>query len=171
MRKIVLPALLALLVLDVVFSAYASSVPKNICHQMQSNGFVKDCQEGTPWAFEVVRHEAQWKFYTTNPELFGCYHLAIEGTGRIVKAERCHFEGAITQFASVRDLDDAVVQINNAHHYRNTDQYADLVRADTTLEYSTVYTFSKYRILILMPRTENGIAVQNEIEKILGPSD
>jgi hypothetical protein len=130
MRKIVLPVLLALLMLDVMFSAYASSVPKNICNQMQRKGLVKDCQEGTPWAFEVVRHEAQWKFHTTNPELFGCYHLAIEGT-TILNAERCHFEGMIAQFASKRDLDDAVTQITNAHHYKNIDQYADLVRADT----------------------------------------
>jgi hypothetical protein len=170
MRKII-PALLVLLITDLVFSAYASSVPKNICKQMQSDGFVKDCQEGTPWAFEVVRHGDQWKFYTTNPELFGCYHMTAEKTGRIVSSERCHFEGAITQFASVRDLDDAVVQINNVHHHENIDKYADIVGADTTLEHHTVYTFTKHRILMLMPRTENGIAVQAEIEKILGPAD
>ena len=154
MIRVILPVIVALLVLDVVFSVEAASLPappKSICSQLQMKGIVKDCQEGTPWAFEVVRHEPQWRFYPTSPELFGCYRISKIGSW-----ERCYFEGAITQFASVSDLDAAVTQITNAHHHENLDKFADIVRADTTLEHHTVYAYAKHRMLILMPRTEKG---------------
>jgi hypothetical protein len=169
MIRVLLPVIVALLALDVVFSVEAASLPappKSICSQLQRKGIVKDCQEGTPWAFEVVRHGSQWKFHTTNPELFGCYR--ISGVGLF---EGCHFEGAITQFASVKDLNDAITQIINAHHYENLYPQADIVAADTTLEHHTVYAFSEHRMLIMMPRTENSIAVEREVEGLLGPSD
>jgi hypothetical protein len=158
-----------LLLCNLGFSAYQPvivSEPASVCKALQKAGVAKQCQEGTPWQFEVVRHEAQQRFYPTNPELFGCYHRSE--TGALV---RCYFEGAITKFASLRDLEDAVVRIEAAHRHPNLDQYADIVAADTTLENYTVYVFSKQRLLVLMPRTEKGVAVEREVERLLGSSD
>jgi hypothetical protein len=162
------PIIAVLLIVNVALSAYAAAIaptPTHLCQQLQQLGLVHDCQAGTPWAFEITRHGDQQRFLPTNPELFGCYRFTA-GTW-----ERCQFEGAITQFASDQDLRDGLAQISAAHHHPNLDPKSDVVSADTTLEHHMVYVYAKHRLLILMPMTEHGIAVQQAVESLLGPSD
>jgi hypothetical protein len=168
MTKMLLSIIAALLIANVALSAYAAAIaptPAHLCQQLQLIGLVRDCQAGTPWAFEVVRHGEQQRFLPANPELFGCYRF-LAGAW-----ERCLFEGAITQFASDQDLRDGIAQISASHHYPNPDPQSDIVGADTTLEHHMVYLYSKQRLLILMPMTERGMVVQQGVEALLGPSD
>ena len=168
MIKMLAPIIAVLLIINVALSAYAAAIaptPSHLCQQLQQMGIVRQCQAGTPWAFEVVRHGEQQRFFPTNPELFGCYRFTA-GTW-----ERCQFEGAITQFASDQDLRDGLAQISAAHHHPNLDPQSDIVSADTTLEHHMVYVYAKHRLLILMPMTEHTIAVQQAVESLLGPSD
>jgi hypothetical protein len=151
---------------NIGFSWYSRVTPETICLTLQKSGFVSHCESGTPWAFEVPRHRSQWRFYPTNPEIFGCYKMSESGA-----LVRCQFEGAITQFASTEDLDMAIEYITKSHRSVNTDPKADLVKADTTLENFIPYVFTKQRLLIMMPITENGVVVQNQLESLLGPSN
>lgn len=149
--------------LDVGFSIYS---PKSVCDQMQRFGIVSQCQSGTPWAFEVPqRTVAQYRFYPTNPEIFACYRISA---GRYTG---CQFEGAITQFATLSDLSAAVDHIKVNHHHVNTDPHADVVEANTTIENYIPYVFPSKCLLIMMPLTENGVAVQKQLEFLLGPSE
>jgi len=151
------------------FSWYSNTIevtPKDICTTLQSNGITTNCQEGTPWAFESWSHESQWRFYPTSPELFGCYKGSSTGL-----PVRCNFEGTIIKFASVIDLNKALYHIDRVNHLENLDPKADIVKADTTLEQYTLYKFNRLRIVLFIPRTENGIHVQKVIEGLYGPSD
>lgn len=148
------------------YSSPARTTPESICSTLQKSGIIKHCEQGTPWAFEVPRHSSQWRFYPTNPEIFGCYKMSESGA-----LVRCQFEGAITQFASTEDLRMALEYIIRSHRSINTDQKADIVKADTTLENFIPYVFPKQRMLIMMPITEKGVMVQNQLESLLGPSE
>lgn len=152
------------------FSLNCSKAPRvtsqSICTTLQSKGIATNCREGAPWALEVLKFDSQWRFYPTQPELFGCYRISAEG--RFV---RCNFEGTVTKFSSVSDLNAAVDHLNQVNHVVNLDPKADIVGSDTTFEQYTTYKFTKLRILIVIPRTEGGIQIQKTIEGLYGPSD
>ena len=151
------------------FSWYSNATritPERVCSTLQSKGFTANCREGAPWALEVLKFDSQWRFYPTKPELFGCYKVSDEG--RLVQ---CKFEGTVTQFASAKDMNSAVDHLNQVNHVVNQDPKADFVGSDTTFEQYTVYKFTNLRILIVIPRTEDGIQVQKTIEGLYGPSD
>jgi hypothetical protein len=175
----VIVLLTALATLNVVFSACTApiSTPKGICSQLQQEGLVKECQEGTPWAFEVVKHGAQWQFEPTGSEIFKCYtvgkNLEQPTVYQSVEHIPCVFKGAVTQFKSQADLNAGLEHIRQANSQPNdpTSLAANVVRANTTLEHYIPYIFPKSHLLIMMPVTENGAVVQKALESLLGPSD
>jgi len=144
-----------LFAVSICYSAYANTrilTPKSICTTLQAQGLIKGCQPGTPWAFEVVKHQAQFSFEPTQTEIFECY--LTSGKGR--HKSRCTFKGALTQFANQEDLGAGIANIRqqNYHQHRQADLDENVVRADTTLEHYVFYTNPAEHILAIFPLTE-----------------
>lgn len=144
----------ALLLANVSFSVYAKSLtptPENICKNLQATGFFKNCQAGTPWAFEVTRHGSQWEFEPTGSEVFKCYTIT-DGHTKVP----CVFKGVIVQFSNDTDLEAGLRQIReqNYHSHRPQDFQAGVTRADTTLEHYAFEVSHTDHLLVIFPIME-----------------
>jgi hypothetical protein len=158
MRQLVLLSI-AIALVNLGFSAYANArareltlISKSLCTELQSKGFVRNCQEGSPWAFEVVRHKSQFEFEPTAAEIFKCYTVS-DGHTHVP----CTFKGSIKQFAGQEDLHSGLrhIQQQNYHDNKQEDLNANVTRADTTLEHYIFYKNSTEHVLIILPVTEN----------------
>ncbi len=168
LKTLRLVAVVILACLNFGFSYCSRTTSKSVCNDLQSKGFVSGCQEGTPWTFEVTRHEAQWMFVPTSSEIFKCYKVT-DGFTHVP----CIFKGAITQFASVEDMDSAIkqIQVTNHHTNKTEDLAANVTRADTTLEQYIMYRYNRLGLLIIMPVTEDAGKIETTLETLYGPSD
>jgi hypothetical protein len=145
----------ALLLANVSFSVYAKSLaptPENICKSLQAAGLFRNCQAGTPWAFEVTKHEAQWEFEPTGSEIFKCYTVA-DGFTHVP----CVFKGVAIQFSNEDDLRAGMRQIHeqNYRSHKQQDLQANVTRADTTLEHYVFEVSHANHLLVVLPVTED----------------
>lgn len=153
LRYLVLTTI-ALFIISIGYSAHARAValtPKSVCYYLQSRNLIRSCEDGTPWAFEVVRHQKQFMFEATEPTLFECYKASAGRTN-----VGCIFKGAITQFSSQKELHKGLLHIRAQNYNEHTpaDLAAEIVRADTTLEQYIFYKSELYDLLVIVTRTE-----------------
>jgi hypothetical protein len=153
---------LILCALDLGFSLRSRVTPEDICSSLQGQGLVRRCQPGTPWAFEVVRHESQWMFEPTGSEIFKCYTVT-DGVTHVP----CTFKGVITQFATCDDLQSAIDQIQAQNHRNHdpNDLKANVTRADSTLEQYILYKLPRRLMLAVVPVTEDATNLRHHIDR------
>jgi hypothetical protein len=155
-----------LFMVSIGYSAYASSqvrTPKLVCSVLQTQGLIKNCREGTPWAFEVMRHQEEYSFEPTSSEIFKCYTVS-DGHTHVP----CVFKGAIKQFENQADLHAGLEQIRqqNYRKHNQADLDANMTRADTTLEHYIFYKSNASHILVILPVTDGMSTLLKVLEQL-----
>lgn len=164
-RKKFYEAALVLFAIDFSFSFYSGPpTAKQICKSLEKSEMVRDCREGTSWAFEVVRHESQWSFDTVGSQIFKCYIGERHGPMH----RDCRFRGVITQFANSEDMKSgiALIRDHNSHPNKASDLLAEVIRADTTLEQYAIYTMPKLNVLIIVPVSEGMSKLESSLSDL-----